>query len=292
MVIESMTGFARCEVLTHNGARLTCEIRSVNAKTLDVRLRLPVNMDRLEIPLRQLVQKRMARGSLQISILCQEAEKIHKIQINEPLVHSLLSAAKRLNEQYHLAMPTIGELLGMRGVIDNAMQEPEQGLDSAVSQLLDNAITILKQSRAQEGAKLVGFLRVHLEKIARLVDAANADPSCTPAAIRAKLSAQVALLLDASQSLDEPRIAMEAALLATKADIREELDRLQGHISTALSLLTDEGSVGRKLDFLAQEFNREVNTLCAKSNSSTITSLGLELKAVVDQLREQVQNLE
>ena len=149
-----------------------------------------------------------------------------------------------------------------------------------------------KQARAGEGAALGAVLAGHLDRIEALTQQAEADPSREPARIRQRIAEQVRLLLDAANGLDETRLNMEAALLATKADIREELDRLKTHVASARALLAGGGAVGRKLDFLSQEFNRESNTLCSKSNAASLTAIGLELKAVVDQFREQVQNLE
>lgn len=292
MAIESMTGFARSEAITSDGTVLVCEIRSVNARSIDVRVRLPVSYDRLEIPVRQLVQKSVTRGNLQISISCQEVEKVSTITINEPLLIRLLAVAQRVNDQYQIAMPSIGELFSLRGVIEPSLPEKGEELDVEILAVLEKSIIELKCSRSREGENLVGFLSAHLSRIAHLVTVARADPSRTPSAISMKLRVQLGLLMETLQGVDEQRLAMEAALLATRVDIEEELDRLDGHIDGARQLLEGHGPVGRKLDFLAQEFSREVNTLCAKSNSSTITTIGLELKAVVDQFREQVQNLE
>ena len=160
------------------------------------------------------------------------------------------------------------------------------------SKVITAALDELKTFRAKEGTALVAVLADQLDQIEILVEQAQADPSRTMDAIRERLAAQIKLLMESTQGFDEQRLTMEAALLATKADVREELDRLRGHIDAVRVLLGSVGPVGRKLDFLAQEFNREVNTLCSKSNAASITAIGLDLKAVVDQFREQVQNLE
>jgi uncharacterized protein (TIGR00255 family) len=292
MSIESMTGFARCEMTTPAGLKLVCEIRSVNGKSLDARLRLPPNLDRLEIPLRQLVQKQITRGNLQINVSAQDTESVAKLTINDSLIESLLVLSQQLEHSHGLAKPTIGELLSVRGVLESAGTEPDEDLDVSMSALVEQTLARLKQSRRIEGNTLVNLMRDHLSQIEFLVSAANADPSRSIDAIKLRLAAQVKLVMDSVQGFDEQRLTLEAALLATKADIREELDRLNGHIEAARQLLSGAGPVGRKLDFLAQEFNRETNTLCSKSNAASITKIGLELKAVVDQFREQIQNLE
>jgi uncharacterized protein (TIGR00255 family) len=292
MTIESMTGFARCETITPQGLRLVCEIRSVNGKSLDIRLRLPPNLDRLDLPLKQMSQKHLARGNLQINVALQETESIAKLVLNQQLVESLLMLSEQLEKSHGLTKPSIGELLSIRGVMESTSAEVDQDLDAHISSIVEATILDLKQSRCAEGKALVALMLNQLKQIEALVIAAHADPSRSQDAIRQRLGAQVKLLMDSSQGFDEQRLTMEAAFLATKADIREELDRLTGHISAAHQLLSNAGPIGRKLDFLAQEFNRETNTLCAKSNALSITTIGLELKAVVDQFREQVQNLE
>jgi uncharacterized protein (TIGR00255 family) len=195
-----------------------------------------------------------------------------------------------------LAPASADGLLALRGVLDipevAETEEARASVDAAVLGVLDLALAGLEQARLAEGAALGTVLSAHIDTIEVLVLKAEADPSRDPAAIRARMAEQVALLMDASANLDENRLHQEAAFLATKADIREEIDRLKTHVASGRALLDGGGAVGRKLDFLAQEFNRESNTLCSKSNAATVTAIGLELKAVVDQFREQVQNLE
>jgi uncharacterized protein (TIGR00255 family) len=292
MAIESMTGFARCETIVPSGLKLVCEIRSVNGKSLDLRLRLPPNLDRLELSLKQVIQKHITRGNLQINVSSQEIESVTKLAVNEPLIESLLALSERLEQRHGLVKPSIGELLSIRGVMENAIAEPDAELDLPIVALVEATLAALKQSRRIEGTALVRLMLDHLDRINHLVAAAIVDPSRTPQAIRVRLAEQIKMLMDSVQGFDEQRLTMEAALLATKADIREELDRLIGHIAAAKEILASEGPVGRKLDFLSQEFNRETNTLCSKSNALSITNIGLELKLVVDQFREQVQNLE
>src|SRR5690606_27538703 len=204
--------------------------------------------------------------------------------------------AQRLQEQFGVAPPSADGLLALRGVFD--MPEPIESdevraaLDAALLAALDNALAGLEASRRTEGEARKALPLGHIDAVEALPLKAEADPSRDPAVIRQRLAEQVRLLMDASAGLDESRLHMEAAFLATKADIREEIDRLKTHVSSGRALLGTGGPVGRKLDFLSQEFNRESNTLCSKSNAAEITAIGLELKAVVDQFREQVQNLE
>jgi uncharacterized protein (TIGR00255 family) len=292
MAIESMTGFARCEISGLDGARVVCEIRSVNGKSLDVRLKLPSGLERLEPQVRQLVQSKMTRGNLQLTIVQEGGAVPDSLHINHALVDQIMSLSATLRDRHGLEMPTVGELLSMRGVLDNASSDQVFASDEPLLVAVSKACDELKAFRAGEGKALTSLLLENTAAIERLVARAAADTSRTPEAIRVRLAGQVKLLMDSAQGFDENRLTMEAALLATKADIREELDRLAGHVNAARELLAGDGPVGRKLDFLAQEFNREANTLCSKSNAATITAIGLELKAVVDQLREQVQNLE
>ncbi len=292
MAIESMTGFARHEIADANGARIVCEIRSVNGKSLDVRLKLPSGMERLETQVRQVVQSSVSRGNLQVTVSYEEGISSASLHINHVLVDQILTLSATLRDRHGLEMPTAGELLSMRGVLDNAASKEQPEIDIPLLQAVTGACDDLKLFRAREGIELTRLLLEQTSQIEQLVVRAIADPSRSQEAIRERLAAQVRLLMDSVQGFDEQRLSMEAALLATKADIREELDRLTGHIGAVRELLAGPGPVGRKLDFLAQEFNRETNTLCSKSNATSITTIGLELKAVVDQFREQVQNLE
>ena len=292
MAIESMTGFARADVTAQSGAQLVCEIRSVNGKSLDVRLRLPNGMDRIELPARQLTQGKIGRGNLQINVALEATEVASGFRINETVIASILALSAKLETSHALAKPSIADILSVRGVLDTGDSEDISALDGSVLEVITRALNDLKTFRAKEGTALVAILRIQINQIEALVEQAQVDPSRTVEAIRERLAAQVKLLMESAQGFDEQRLTMEAALLATKADVREELDRLRGHIEAVRVLLQSPGPVGRKLDFLAQEFNREVNTLCSKSNASSITAIGLDLKAVVDQFREQVQNLE
>ena len=291
-----MTGFART-VAEHAGTAISWEVKSVNGKSVEVRLRLPSGFERLEPGTRQAVQKRFARGNFQATLTVAHPGAIQaQPVVNEAFLKDLAGLAKRLQEQYGAAPATADGLLGLRGVLELPetveTEEARAAIDAAIEAALARALTGLEEARRTEGQALGSVLSGHLDSIEALTARAEADSSREPASIREKLAEQVRLLMEASANLDESRLHQEAAFLATKADIREEIDRLKTHVASGRALLAAGGAIGRKLDFLAQEFNRESNTLCSKSNAATVTAIGLELKAVVDQFREQVQNLE
>jgi uncharacterized protein (TIGR00255 family) len=296
MALQSMTGFARA-VADHDGVSIAWEVKSVNGKSVELRLRLPPGFERLEPAVRQAVQKRFSRGNFQATLTVGKAGGLQaQPVVNEAFLKDIAGLAQRLQEQFGVAPPSADGLLSLRGVLDVPEQveseEVRAVFDAALLAAFDSALAGLEAARSTEGEALKALLLGHVDTIEALTLRAEADPSRDPAAIRQKLSEQVRLLMEASANLDESRLHMEAAFLATKADIREEIDRLKTHVASARNLLGSAGAVGRKLDFLAQEFNRESNTLCSKSNAASVTAVGLELKAVVDQFREQVQNLE
>ncbi|TIW35032.1 MAG: YicC family protein [Mesorhizobium sp.] len=296
MNLQSMTGFARA-VAEYDGNSIAWEVKSVNGKSIEVRLRLPQGFERLESAVRQTIQKRFSRGNFQATLTVGRAAG-HQVQpvVNEAFLKDLAGLAKRLQEQFGVAPATADGLLALRGVLDIPetieTEEARAALDGAILASLETVLTGLEMARQGEGAALRLLLAGHIDAIEALTLKAEADPSREPAAIRDRIAEQVRLLMDASANLDASRLHQEAAFLATKADIREEIDRLKTHVASARVLLANGGAIGRKLDFLAQEFNRESNTLCSKSNAAAVTAIGLELKAVVDQFREQVQNLE
>ncbi len=295
MRLQSMTGFARTAA-DQDGAVIAWEIKSVNGKSVDARLKLPPGFERLEQAARQAIQKRFSRGNIQASLTVQRSGLAVQPVVNETFLKDLAGLAKRLEEQFGVAPATADGLLALRGVLEmpeaQESEEDRARLDKAVFSVLDDALTGLENARLTEGAALGQVLAIHLDRIETLTFAAEADPSRDPTVIRERIAEQVRLLMDAAAGLDETRLSMEAAFLATKADIREEIDRLKTHVASGRALLAGGGAIGRKLDFLSQEFNRESNTLCSKSNAAPVTAIGLELKAVVDQFREQVQNLE
>lgn len=309
MTVQSMTGFARHTATFMSGTdenaqtRISWEIRCVNGKGLDARFRIPNGFDDLELQLRTALGRIFARGSFQVSLTIEEPEAQTALVINEALLSKVMQTAQQLQNQYGLAPASVDAVLNLRGILEPPQTLSDDAgkaaLKAALLSSFDAALDALKLMRLQEGKRLSDLLGSHVDRIAELAVQARQDASRSAEAIRERLAGQVALLLDAMNSnrsaaivLDEQRLHMEAAFLATKADIQEELDRLDMHVAAAHKLLSDGGPAGRKLDFLSQEFNRETNTLCSKSNAASITAIGLELKAVVDQFREQVQNLE
>ncbi len=295
MALASMTGFARSEGVS--GASVWAwEIKSVNSKGLDIKLRLPGGMDSVEAAVRQKIAGAVTRGSIFASLNVKREAAVSEVRINETVLSQVAEAARLIAERIDARAPAIDGLLQIRGVVD--VVEPEEGederqaLQAAVLAGLDRALTGLSAMRASEGAALEAVMAVRLDEIAALKKDAEDNPARRPEAIRARLAEQVAALLDTGKAFDPDRLHQEAILLAAKADIREELDRLDAHVAAARKLLADGGPVGRKLDFLAQEFNRETNTLCSKANDVSLTATGLSLKAAVEQFREQVQNLE
>jgi len=288
-----MTGFARAD-----GAGLGCrwswELRSVNGKGLDLRLRAPAGFDDLEAALRERAAARFSRGTIQATLTLDRDTAGSGVKINQAALDQLIAAVEGVRQRIGGPPPAVEHLLAVRGIVDVVEGEGErsEALVASLLATLDEALEKLGAMRAAEGAAIGAMLELRLARIADLAMEADANPARTADAIRARLADQVNLLLGASPALDPARLHQEAVLLATRADIAEEIDRLRAHVVAARALLAEGGPVGRKLDFLAQEFNRETNTLCAKANDRSLTATGLELKAVVDQLREQIQNLE
>ncbi|SMQ62303.1 TIGR00255 family protein [Devosia lucknowensis] len=288
-----MTGFARAERQA-GPVRIRIEIKSVNGRGLDMRLRLPPGLDAVDIPLRQALSRALNRGSLNLALTLDRTGGAGTVRINNQALAGVLAALDELRTKATVSMPQPEGILALPGVLeldDGAGDLDEDEQTALVLGCAGEAIERLKAARLQEGAEITGVLLTQLDAIASLVAAAEAHPARGRAAIEARLREQLALLA-ADASLPQERIAQEALILATKADIQEELDRLRAHIAAARKLIAEGGPVGRRLDFLAQEFNREANTLCSKSNAVELTAIGLDLKAVIDQLREQIQNIE
>lgn len=296
MPVNSMTGFARVEGATE-GADFVWELRSVNGKTLEVRLRLPPGFEAIEAEARRIVAGRLGRGNLQVSLsVRRSADEALPFVIHREMLDAVLRLSGELVQDGHATLPSADGLLALRGVIDVAERVPSPE-DDALRQRdilagLEDAVERLVVSRAAEGRQLQSILEDRLREIEQLVEDAEHDPSRRMEVIRDRLARQVAELTNAAGSLDPARLHAEAALIATRADIREELDRLRAHLHAARELLSQDAPIGRRFDFLAQEFNRESNTVCSKSNAASLTAIGLQLKVVVDQLREQVQNIE
>ena len=295
MSVQSMTGFARSETVW-DGARFVWEIRSVNGKGLDIRLRLPSGFENLEPAVRKAISDRFTRGNLQITLQAGEGAAAVEAVVNEDALEAVLALVDRLADRIDAQKPTLDGILNIRGILE--LREPELDpaqraeRDAAILSGLSEAAEALAAMRKREGAELVRVLSGQIDRIADLAEAVENSPARSPDAIRTRLAEQVSALLEAHQGLDMDRIHMEAAILATKADLREEIDRLKTHVGAVRELLAEGGPVGRRLDFLAQEFNRETNTICSKSNAAPVTAIGLDLKVLIDQFREQIQNLE
>ena len=299
MSLQSMTGFAadagRVELSSHV-VRWTWELRSVNSKGLDIRLRLPPGYDRLEPPIRKLVQQRLSRGSVTATLALEDRDDAAVPALNQAALDAVIGAAAQVHERVGGAPASVDSILSAKGVLEIASAELDEAskarLDEAILASLENAVAALVAARQQEGAAIGAVLARKIGVIEALTGAIATDPSRAPETIRENLRLAVGRILEAGANFDENRLAQEAALLAVKADIREELDRLSAHVVAARKLLAHQEPVGRKLDFLAQEFNRECNTICSKSTAKAVTELGLEMKIAIDQLREQVQNVE
>ncbi len=290
-----MTGFARQEggddVMTW-----VWEVKSVNGRNLDLRLRLPQGFEALEAEVRKLVPEHLARGNVQIALVVDRSRLPLRYRVNRELLQQLLGLTTDLGDDLPVAPPRLDGLLAIKGVL-----EPEEDIeDEAVASArnaamlgdLAAALGKLARARSEEGARLETVIAAHLESFDEVVAAAGKSAELQPEALRARLARQVAELLESAPGLPEERLAQEAALLATKADIREELDRLKAHLESARDLMKAGGAVGRRFDFLCQELNREANTLCSKSVDMELTRQGLAMKTLVDKLREQVQNIE
>ena len=271
-------------------------MKSVNGKGLDVRCRLAPGFETLDLPVRELAQKHLKRGNIQIGLTCDRGDAGQQLAVNEAALEQVVVLAERLRERLGGSPPQVESLLALRGVMDVAVPLEDAAeiarRDKAMLKSADEAFQALSLMRKAEGAKLATVLGLHLDRIEKLTIAARDNPARTVEAIRARLAEQVARLMEANASFDKDRLHQEAVLLATRADIAEELDRLFAHIEAARRLLLSSDPAGRQLDFLSQEFNREANTLCSKASDRSLTAIGLELKTVIDQMREQVQNIE
>ena len=290
--LSSMTGFARREGGV-DGLSWVWEARSVNGKSLDLRLRTPTGFERLEAAARVELAKRFRRGNVTLNLSLGRVETASQLRINREVLDQLIALVRELNGDS--APIQVDTLLGIRGVVEtgegntaelNSAVEAEAA--AAIVPLLDDLLA----TRLEEGERLRGVLAGQVDHIAHLVGQARGSAATQPEALRARLKAQLDLLLESRPPLAEDRLAQEVALLVGRCDVREELDRLDAHIGQARGLLADGAGVGRRLDFLCQEFNREANTLCSKAADVALTRIGLDLKAVIEQFREQIQNIE
>ncbi|CCE07087.1 conserved hypothetical protein [Bradyrhizobium sp. STM 3843] len=295
MALSSMTGFAR----SHGASgpySFEWELKSVNAKGLDVRLRLPQGWDEVEAFARKRAGELLSRGTIYANLTVKRADAGSTVRVNEEVLASIVTIASSLAGKLDAVAPSIDGLLAIKGVIEVVEPESDEAEDKAAKDAamaaFDVALNALVEMRRREGETLGQILKQRIAEIEALAQKAEASPGRKPDAVKARLAEQVAALLETSDRFDADRLAQEALLIAAKADVREELDRIASHIAQVREMLKKGGAVGRRLDFLAQEFHREVNTTCSKSNDIELTNTGLEMKTVVEQFREQVQNLE
>jgi len=295
MALSSMTGFARSHGASGSYA-FEWELKSVNAKGFDLRLRLPPGWDDLEAFAKKRAGEVLSRGTVYANLSVKRANAASAVRVNEEVLASIVKIAGVLAGKIDAVAPSIDGLLAIKGVIEvvepESNEEEDKTAKVAAEAGFEQALANLVEMRRREGVTLGQILLQRMDEIERLVKKAAAAPGRKPEAIKLRLAEQVAALLESSDRFDPDRLNQEALLIAAKADIREELDRIASHISQAREMLGKGGPVGRRLDFLAQEFNREVNTCCSKSNDLELTNTGLEMKNVVEQFREQVQNLE
>jgi uncharacterized protein (TIGR00255 family) len=295
MALSSMTGFAR----SHGASgpyTFEWELKSVNAKGFDLRMRLPPGWDDLEAFAKKRAGEVLSRGTVYANLSVKRTNAVSSIRINEDVLASIVKVAGVLAGKIDAVAPSIDGLLAIKGVIEVVEPESDEAEDkaakAAASAAFDQALLDLVGMRQREGVTLGQILIQRMDELERLAKRAEVAPGRKPEAIRARLAEQIAALLETSDRFDPDRLSQEALMIAAKADIREELDRIASHVSQTREMIGKGGPVGRRLDFLAQEFNREVNTCCSKSNDLELTNTGLAMKNVVEQFREQVQNLE
>jgi uncharacterized protein (TIGR00255 family) len=288
-----MTGFARAEG-NELGISWVWEMKSVNGKSLDLRLRLAPSFDSLEPQLRALLAQRFRRGNFSASLAVNRTAP-GAVRVNREALAQLVALMNELSGEIEAAPPRIDGLLALRGVVETVEDESDALLEERRRAVLDSwgmALDRLAKARADEGARLAAVLRGQLSEMLGLVETAAECAAAQPAAIRERLRALLEGLADLVPGMPEERVAQEMALLIARSDIREEIERLRAHIEQVADLLRQEEAVGRRLDFLCQELNREANTLCSKSGDIELTRIGLSLKAAIEQFREQVQNIE
>ncbi|HLX14537.1 MAG TPA: YicC/YloC family endoribonuclease [Bradyrhizobium sp.] len=295
MALSSMTGFARNHG-TSGPYAFEWELKSVNAKGFDLRVRLPPGWDELEAFAKKRAGEVLSRGTVYANLNVKRTNAASTVRVNEEVLASVVRVAGQLAGKIDAVAPSIDGLLAIKGVIEIVEPESDEAEDKAAKDAaaaaFDQALGNLVEMRRREGVSLGQILSQRIDEIERLARKAETAPGRKPNAIKARLAEQITALLESSDRFDPDRLNQEALLIATKADIREELDRIASHIAQAREMIAKGGPVGRRLDFLAQEFHREVNTCCSKSNDIELTNTGLEMKNVVEQFREQVQNLE
>jgi len=290
-----MTGFARIDGAEY-GYNWVWELRSVNSRSLDVRLRLPNGMDHIETKIRNIVSERLTRGNISVSLTLQKPPSGQEVLINAEVLNQILDISNKLSESHNVSPPSVDGLLAIRGVLEVRDEEENdqqrKNMEMAVLGAFARALDELVQNRCAEGERLAVNIGRHLDEIDSFISEASSIDEAQPSVIVKRMREQINSLVNELPALTEERLAQEVAILAVKGDIREELDRLSGHVEAGRELLEGGSPVGRKLDFLCQEFNREANTVCSKSSDLNLTRLGLQLKAVIERLREQIQNIE
>ncbi|MGB9141763.1 MAG: YicC/YloC family endoribonuclease [Aestuariivirga sp.] len=295
MALSSMTGFAQSSG-EKAGLHWQWEIKSVNGKALDIRCRLPSGFEALEPIARSALAQHIKRGNLQVTLTTSGAATPEAVVVNEAVLEQVLAIAEKLRDRIGGVPLSAVSLMGLRGVLEVVQPTQTEAEVEArladVASSLEKAAAALDAARRSEGARLSTVISAQLAKIESLVIAARDCPARSADVTRLRLHDQITRLLDTGADFDKDRLHQEAILIATRADIQEELDRLFAHLEAARVLLASPEPAGRKFDFLSQEFNREANTLCSKALDKTLTAIGLELKTVIDQMREQVQNIE
>jgi len=290
-----MTGFARRQG-SLDEFLWAWELKCVNGRNLEVRCRFPTGLEALDGFVRAACAERLKRGNLSITLTADDTQATPTFRVNEAALAQIGHLLEGLKGKIDAAPPRLDGLIGLKGVleIEERQVAPEVAERRIQAMQADFVACLmdLQQARLEEGKKLTAITRQHLSEIERLGKAAAASASVQPAALRERLARQIAELMPPNVSLPDERLAQEVALLAAKADVREELDRLTAHVAAVRGLLDQGGAIGRRLDFLCQEFNREANTLCSKADDLALTNLGIELKAAIEQLREQAQNIE
>jgi len=297
--MKSMTGFAAVDG-SDAGTGWRWEIRSVNARGMDLKLRLPAGFEALDAPLRALARTVLTRGAITASISLFQDREAGRAKLDPEAIHAALDALREVREtatDVGLPLgPVTGEILvpALLSAVSapRSMKPDVEALAAPLSEGFARAIGLLTEARQEEGARLDCIISGHLSQIESLVRDAEGCAEEAVHVLRARVTRQIRDLVDGEATLDEGRLEQEVAILATRADVREEIDRLKAHIAAAHGLLAADGPIGRKLDFLTQEFNREANTLCSKSATDALTRIGLDLKTVIDQLREQAANVE
>lgn len=295
MTLKSMTGFARQEG-TYANASWFWELKSVNGKGLDIRARIPSFLSELDIEAKKIIQSKLARGSVFVNLSIEIDQTEEQLNVHEGRLLQLIDLAVKYQDVKGVIPPSLDGLLGLKGVMDIAsseMTEDEKlNLITALKESLKEGLAKLIAAREDEGQRMQRVLMNQLSAIKALVQDAVVASGDRLAAMKTRFRTQVEKLYEGQGELNEDRLAQEIAIIAVKADIQEELDRLHSHIEEGISLLSKDKSVGRRLDFLTQEFNREANTLCSKSSDVALTRIGMDMKTIIDQFREQIQNIE